>query len=151
MSRPRKHRRLRHCFQPTIYKPVGTRLRLIDTVVLLPEELEALRLAEIEGLYQEEASTRMGVARSTFQRIMTEAHYKVTKALVEGKALQIYGVDSRGVRVRWYCFGCGRHWEVLYTDGYEEPDACPSCGSKAIRESGRRRYARRHGGTGKKG
>ena len=117
----------------------------------MPEELEALRLAEIEGLYQAEASTRMGVARSTFQRIMTEARYKVTKALVEGKALQIYGVDSRGVKVRWYCFNCGHRWEVLYTDGYEEPDVCPSCGSSALRESGRRRYTRHYGGSGVKG
>jgi Predicted DNA-binding proteins len=33
------------------------------------DEFESLRLADLEGLYQEEASARMKVSRSTFSRI----------------------------------------------------------------------------------
>jgi predicted DNA-binding protein (UPF0251 family) len=60
-------------------------------VILLQEELEALRLADLEGLTQEEAAGRMGVSRSTFQRIVAQARRQVALALAEGHALQIEG------------------------------------------------------------
>jgi predicted DNA-binding protein (UPF0251 family) len=53
------------------------------------DELEALRLADREGLYQEEAAARMGVSRVTFGRILQHARAKVAEALLEGKALLI--------------------------------------------------------------
>ena len=52
-----------------------------------PEACEAIRLADVEGLYQEEAARRMGVSRPTFARILTSGRSKVGRALVEGKAL----------------------------------------------------------------
>jgi predicted DNA-binding protein (UPF0251 family) len=58
---------------------------------LLYEELEALRLADLEGLTQEEAAALMSVSRSTFQRIVAQARHRVAHALVEGHALQIEG------------------------------------------------------------
>jgi predicted DNA-binding protein (UPF0251 family) len=74
-------------------------------VVLLQEELGALRLANLEGLTQQAASRRMGVSRSTFQRVVVRARRQVALALAEGHALQIEGgtfqvrtVDPRGPR-----------------------------------------------------
>ena len=58
-------------------------------VLLLPDELEALRLAHLERLSQSEAAGRMGVSRSTFQRILERAHRQVSLALVEGQALRL--------------------------------------------------------------
>jgi predicted DNA-binding protein (UPF0251 family) len=63
-------------------------LRLIQ---LFQEELEALRLADLEGLTQEAAAEHMGVSRSTFQRTLAQAHRQVALALAEGQALQIEG------------------------------------------------------------
>ena len=67
-------------------------------VTLAFEELEALRLAHQEGLYQQDAAARMGVSRATFGRVLDAAHRKVTEALVGGLALRIEGgtylVDS---------------------------------------------------------
>jgi predicted DNA-binding protein (UPF0251 family) len=60
-------------------------------VRLLQEELEALRLADLEGLTQQEAAERMGVSRSTFQRVVARARRQVALALAEGHALQIEG------------------------------------------------------------
>ena len=57
--------------------------------MLLPEELEALRLADLEGLPQVQAAQRMSVSRSTFQRILERAHRQVALALVEGQALSL--------------------------------------------------------------
>ena len=53
------------------------------------DELEALRLADRDGLYQEEAASSMGVSRQTFGNIIERARYKVTSALVEGLSVRI--------------------------------------------------------------
>ncbi len=74
-----------------IFKPAGVPLEGLRQVSLLPEELEALRLADLEGLTQEEAAGRMAVSRSTFQRIVAQARRQVALALSEGAALVIEG------------------------------------------------------------
>ncbi len=61
----------------------------LEILSLQLDELEAIRLTDREGLYQEEAAARMGVSRVTFGRILWEAHEKVARALFEGKALVI--------------------------------------------------------------
>ena len=91
MPRPRKRRILAQTPRPAIYKPAGVPLDGLRHVSLLHEELEALRLADLEGLIQSEAARRMGVSRSTFQRIVTRARHQVALALIEGHALQVEG------------------------------------------------------------
>jgi len=73
------------CFQPgEDFPPRGK-------VTLALDELEALRLADLEGLYQEEAAAKMGISRSTFARILSSAHRKVAEALVLGKVVHVEG------------------------------------------------------------
>jgi predicted DNA-binding protein (UPF0251 family) len=91
MPRPRKQRRLGRSPRAAIYKPAGVPLDSLCRILLLHEELEALRLADLEGLTQEEAARHMGVSRSTFQRVITHARRQVALALAEGHALQIEG------------------------------------------------------------
>lgn len=143
MPRPRKDRRLRHEPRSAVFKPVGMRLESLECTTLLHEELEALRLADIEGLYQEQAAQEMDVSRSTFQRILTDAHRKVALSLVEGKALHIEGGNFRVAAVRWRCSDCGHSWHNEHGSGQGNPVICPSCGGHDIRE--RRGYRRRHG------
>jgi predicted DNA-binding protein (UPF0251 family) len=144
MPRPRKHRRLMHEPQSAVYKPVGVPLKVLDCTVLLHEELEALRLADWEGQYQEEAAEQMGVSRSTFQRIVTEARRKVAQALVQGNALQIEGGTFRVAAVRWHCTDCGHNWEMAHGSGQGGAQACPACASRAIRERQGGRRQRRY-------
>ncbi len=87
MVRPRKRRNLNLPPRPAVYKPAGIPLESLRQILLLPEELEALRLADVQGLSQSEAAGQMGVSRSTFQRILERAHRQVALALVEGQAL----------------------------------------------------------------
>lgn len=89
MSRPRLCRRIN--FSPNVryFKPQGIPLRELDEVELTLEELEALRLKNIEGLEQTEACKKMKTSQSTFQRILSSAYKKITEALVEGKAIKI--------------------------------------------------------------
>ena len=91
MPRPRKRRTLTRAPRPAVYKPAGVPLDGLHLVKLLHEELEALRLADLEGLTQADAAGRMGVSRSTFQRIVTQARRQVALALAEGHALEIEG------------------------------------------------------------
>lgn len=89
MPRPRLCRRIG--FSPNVryFKPQGIPLRELDEVELTLEELEVIRLKNIEGLEQTEASQKMRTSQSTFQRILVSAYKKITEALVEGKAIKI--------------------------------------------------------------
>ena len=59
----------------------------METITLRCDELEALRLADFEGLYQEACAQRMGISRTTFSRMLAQARRKVTDALLNGKQL----------------------------------------------------------------
>jgi len=73
------------------FKPRAVPLSELEEVILGMEELEALRLAHIEGLQQKAGAESMGVSRATFGRVLEAAHRKVAKALVDGCALRIEG------------------------------------------------------------
>lgn len=66
---------------------MGVPARELSAVTLSHDELEALRLADLEGLYHEAAAERMGVSRPTFGRVLERARRKVAIALVEGCVL----------------------------------------------------------------
>jgi uncharacterized protein len=74
-----------------VFKPLGVPMRELDEIVMTLDEFEAIRLADLDGLYQEQAAGQMRVSRATFSRIIDSAHGKVADALVHGKALRIEG------------------------------------------------------------
>jgi uncharacterized protein len=59
----------------------------VEQILLLREELEALKLCDLDDLTQTEASARMGVSWGTIQRILTAARKKVAKAVSKGQAI----------------------------------------------------------------
>ena len=91
MPRPMKYRLLNGKPMATIFKPAGIPQCELAEVILTLDEFEALRLADFEGKYQEEAAKRMGVSRQTFGNILESARRKVADTLVNGKALRIEG------------------------------------------------------------
>ncbi len=91
MPRPPCCKRIAEIPGVRYFKPRAVPLAQLEEVILTMEELESLRLAHLEELYQQEAAGRMGVSRATFGRVLDAAHRKVTKALVEGCALRIEG------------------------------------------------------------
>jgi uncharacterized protein len=64
--------------------------QLVEIAMTL-DEFEAVRLADLEGLYHEDAAEAMQVSRPTFGRIIESAHRKIADALVHGKALRMEG------------------------------------------------------------
>lgn len=85
-----KHKKLRHCecrFKGKAFKPTGVPMSEIDRITLFLDELEALRLCDLDDLTQDEAGKRMGVSRGTVQRILSSARKKSAAALAGGKAI----------------------------------------------------------------
>jgi predicted DNA-binding protein (UPF0251 family) len=89
MPRPKIYRCLR--FKPNIYyfKPQGIPLRELEEVILLPDELEALKLYEVDGLEQIEAAKKMKISQPTFARVLDSAYKKIAQAIIKGKAIKI--------------------------------------------------------------
>ncbi len=95
MPRPPKRRTIAHRPPATVFKPAGVPARGLQWVSLGLDEYEALRLADAEGLSQEEVAERLGVSRPTVSRILAGARRKVARAFVEGQALAIEGGPVR--------------------------------------------------------
>lgn len=101
-------------------------------VMVLLEEIEAVRLKDMRGMEQSECAVRMGLSRPTFQRILQSARVKIATALVEGRTIIIGGGNYLMKNRVFECVGCGHVWEVEPCTeggkhGYEI--ACPQCGS----------------------
>ena len=74
------------CFRPQC-KPLSK----LEGVLLSLDEFEAVRLADLENLKQEQAAKKMKISRPTFSRIISSAHKKIGDALVNIKAIKIEG------------------------------------------------------------
>ena len=91
MPRPRRCRYVSAAPAVTYFKPRGIPLRELQEIRLEVEELEALRLADAEGLTAQQAAERMRVSRHTFGRTLASARRAVALALTQGMALRIEG------------------------------------------------------------
>lgn len=131
MPRPRKCRRI--AFMPGInyYKPAGVPLRFLDEVCLSFEEIEAVRLKDLEDLDQEQSAGRMNISRSTFQRVLESARRKIADALLNGKAIRIEGGNFEILPQRYVCQN-GHQWNVPHDQATAEPvQTCPVCNTTA--------------------
>jgi predicted DNA-binding protein (UPF0251 family) len=142
VARPRNCRRVGSMPGSDYFKPRGIPLSMLEEVILTVDEFEAIRLADLEGLYQEQAAKKMNVSRPTFGRIVESAHKKVADALVKGKALKIGGGEFDMASMRKFkCYECQHSWELPYGTG--RPENCPSCKSGNVRRAEEDRgYAR---------
>jgi predicted DNA-binding protein (UPF0251 family) len=114
------------------FGPLPPSAREPGEVVVTLDEFEAVRLADLEELYQERAAEKMGVSRPTFSRIIDSAHRKIAEALVSGKGLRIEGgsvrMEQSGSSL---CPRCGR--ETIGT--CECPRCREDCGTPGAQES----------------
>ena len=88
MPRGFKCRRVCNVPENRVFTPQKT---CNSAVSLTVEELETVRLCDLESLEQDEASINMNVSRATFQRTLYLARKKIAEALCTGKGIEIGG------------------------------------------------------------
>lgn len=129
MVRPKKDRIVRHNPDVVYFKPRGIPLMRLEEVTLTVDECEAIRLADVEGLSQEEAGEKMGISRATFGRIIQQARKNVADAIINGKAIKIEG-GSYKIDMKNGVFECGSCGKISEESSGDDGKAsgCPNCG-----------------------
>lgn len=129
MPRPIKCRRVEILPKYTYFVPAGRRKCEIEDITIKVEELEAMRLKDIEELNQEECAEKMHVSRQTFQNIIDSARKKIATALIDGKGINISGGNYTRNLCEFKCSDCGSIYEIKYE---EDRSICSTCGSKNV-------------------
>ncbi|WP_352420348.1 DUF134 domain-containing protein [Proteiniborus sp.] len=129
MARPVKFRRVEFLPEDTYFIPWGKPKCEIQEIALNVEELEAMRLKDIEKLTQEECAEKMHISRQTFQNIIDSAREKVAIALTEGKAIRIGGGYYTTNHCKFRCMDCNSIYQVNFE---RDKNNCPNCGSKDV-------------------
>lgn len=149
MARPTKWRKIENI--PTIpyFIPSETDVDELPENILKLEELEAIRLKDLEGLEQGECAEKMEVSRPTFQRILSSAREKIADSLVNGKTIHIEGGNFTRNICPVKCLDCGKEWMESYENLESIKNgeySCPSCGSKNVTcgQGCKGKFCRRH-------
>lgn len=139
MSRPLIKRYIHHRPKYLVFSPVkdnqdknkiNTSSKK-DTAEVSLDMLEALRLADLEGLSQDDAATSMGVSRQTFGRIIEDARRLVADALINNKNIKFVSSDCVDFHNRELkCINCAFEWEAKFK--VNEIVFCPNCNSTEV-------------------
>lgn len=150
LARPPKWRKVEFIPGITYFKPAGVPLNQLKEVVLTIDELEAIRLRDIEDLEQEDCAKSMGISRATFSRVLNSARAKIANALIEGMAIRIEGGNYK-FSGKLRCQSCGRVWRENYTAQDDKILECPECSSQDLKlaKNGPCRYGKRKRGRWK--
>ena len=136
MARPAKLRCIAQLPNVGFFKPAGIPANALQSVRLSLEELESIRLKDLEGLEQEECAQQMRISRPTFHRILESARKKLADALINGKAIQIEGGNFELAQRRFRCGNDGHEWNVPFEVMAQRlPLSCPKCLGENIRRT----------------
>ena len=122
MPRPKQNRKISNPPLMQGFKPFGIPRRMLNSVTLLYDEYEAVRLLDYEGMNQDQAAVQMNVSRPTLTRIYEKARKTIAQALVEGNMIVIEGGNVQFDRA-WY--RCRRCYKLI--GGLENHVQCKDC------------------------
>ncbi len=88
-GRKRKCRNIDADHSKICFKPCGIRGDLLKTIVMYEDEMEAIRLADYESLYQQDCAKKMKISRTTFSRLVESARKKIADSLLNNKILEV--------------------------------------------------------------
>jgi uncharacterized protein len=132
MSRPFECRRVSHLPEVTIFTPADIPQMELEVVSLSFEEVEAIRLKDLEGLEQEAEAERMNISRPTIQRILFSARQKLADALLNGNAIRIEGGNFE-ISLRLFRCSSGHEWNMPLEELESNPPLkCPICNTSDI-------------------
>jgi len=140
-GRPQRFRWIENIPEVTRFNPDGNLTGKSELVRLTVDELEAIRLADFEGLYHDQAAKKIRVSRQTFGRIINSARQKIAEALIYGKSILIEGgeimaMEAQGMMgASGYCICPTCEEKIAHQQGRPcQEEKCPKCGQKMIRE-----------------
>ncbi len=125
MPRPTMCRKVSYIPTNREFKPSTNDSGEVNTLKI--EEVEALRLNDIEKLNQSECAAKMNVSRQTFQNIIDSARTKVARAIVNGTRIKISGGNFNYTEYDMKCHKCRHHFIAINQD-----ERCPKCESNEI-------------------
>lgn len=88
-GRPRKEVIIRFIPLANFLYPKPLRSRL--SIKLYLDEIEALRLVDLEELSIKDAAEMMGISKTSVWRLVKSGRFKLVKALLEGKVVEVIG------------------------------------------------------------
>jgi len=134
MARPQCPRQIDSAPGTLYFKPRAIPLSQLQEVTLTFDEYEAIKLADLKGMYHIQASKKMTISRQTFGRIIESARKKLADAIVNGKAIKIEGgIINMAQKRLFHCADCDHYWEAPFGTG--RPEACPNCMSTDFRRA----------------
>lgn len=113
-------------------------------VELMADELEAIRLTDVEQMSQSEAAQIMGISQPTLHRVLKEGRKKLGIAVLENREVKVTGGEH--TMRRFKCFECAHEWSEPYGTG---KPACPQCESLDTARVDNKGQERRGKGRGK--
>ena len=134
MARPTKWRKIENI--PAVLNFIPSEKEMDGPKnILKMEDLEAIRLKDLEGLEQGECAEKMEISRPTFQRILISAREKIADSLIHGKAITAEGGNYTRNICPVKCDECGKVWMESFENlesikNGEYP--CPACGSTQV-------------------
>lgn len=135
LSRPTKWRKVEFIPNIQYFTPLDSEKEKIEENIILIEEVEAIRLKDLEKLEQEACAERMEVSRQTFQRILNTGREKIADSIINGKAIRIQGGNFTRNICPVRCLDCGKEWKESY-ENFEKiikgDYLCPDCQSKSV-------------------
>ena len=129
MPRTKKWRKISFIPESNYFIPMGVKKSELEEIQLKLEEVEAIRLKDIEGMHQVDCAREMGVSRQTFQLILDEARKKTAIAITTGKAINISGGNYTYNICKYYCESCASEFVQAYEKDYK---TCPKCGESKL-------------------
>lgn len=136
MPRPTKERKIGCHPGRRVFRPAGIPLRKAEIILMSLDELEAIRLADVEGLRHEAAAELMGTSRPTLTRILNTARNKAGRALVESRPLVIEGGNIKvGAEFELTCRRCNEVVDSRLDSGRSWK--CPKCGKQELPGGGK--------------
>jgi predicted DNA-binding protein (UPF0251 family) len=133
MARPEKLRCVAQWPNVGFFKPVGVPANALQGIRLSLEELDSIRLGDLEGPEQGECAQQMRIPRPTFHRILEVARKKLADAPINDKAIQIEGGNFKLPERRFRCSNDGHEWNVTFEAMAKRlPLSCSVCFSGNI-------------------
>lgn len=86
MSRPKIKRRIRCKSVCSCFKPDTKNNK--DYILIEKDEYQAIKLYDVDALDQKESSKKMNISQPTFGRILSLAHKKISKAIINGAEIK---------------------------------------------------------------